>query len=219
MGVTEFGWTEARAAPFGPWAEEGLVPGRVVRQARDLAVVVTDEGEVQAEVSGRFRRTVVDAGGFPAVGDWVAVRLVGEGRAVVEAVLPRHGVFARKAAGGVAEAQVVAANVDVVFLVNGLDGDFSVRRIERYVTTAWASGAEPVIVLNKADLTSDLTTAVAAASASAPGVPVVTTTPGDAAGGYARTHQGGPRTRTHRGCELGPPAAWPPGVLGPAGPS
>ena len=135
MGVTEFGWTEERAAPFGPWAEEGLVPGRVVRQARDLAVVVTDEGEVQAEVSGRFRRTVVDAGGFPAVGDWVAVRLVGEGRAVVEAVLPRHGVFARKAAGGVAEAQVVAANVDVVFLVTGLDGDFSVRRIERYVTT------------------------------------------------------------------------------------
>jgi ribosome biogenesis GTPase len=124
-----------------PWAGQGLVPGRVVKQARDLAVVVTDEGEVQAEVSGRFRRGVVDAAGFPAVGDWLAVRLVRDGRSVIEAVLPTYSVFARQAAGGVAEAQVVAANVDVVFL----DGDWSVRRIERYVTTAWASGAEPVV--------------------------------------------------------------------------
>ena len=186
MGVTEFGWTDQHAARFGPWAGQGLVPGRVVKQARDLAVVVTDEGETQAEVSGRFRRAVVDAAGFPAVGDWVALRLVPDGRSVIEAVLPRRSLFARQAAGGVAEAQVVAANVDVVFLVAGLDGNFSVRRIERYVTTAWASGAEPVIVLNKADLAADLAHAVAAAAAAAPGVAVLTSTALDADGLQAR---------------------------------
>lgn len=100
---------------------------------------------------------------------------------MIEAVLPRYSVFARQAAGGVAEAQVVAANVDVVFMVAGLDGDWSVRRIERYVTTAWASGAEPVIVL-KADLAADLADAVAATRAAAPGVTVLTTTALDADG-------------------------------------
>lgn len=182
QGLTLFGWTEARAREFAPWAGQGLVPGRVVKQARDLAVVVTDTGDVQAEVSGRFRRAVADASGFPAVGDWVAVRRAPDGRSIIEAVLPRHGVFARRAAGGAADAQVVASNVDVVFLITGLDGDFSVRRIERYVTTAWASGAEPVIVLNKADVAEDPAAAVAAASASAPGVRVVTTSALDGAG-------------------------------------
>lgn len=182
MGVAEFGWTDERGAQFGPWAGQGLVPGRVVKQARDLALVVIDEGEIQAEVSGRFRRAVRDAAGFPAVGDWLAVRLVPDGRSVIEAVLPRYSVFARQAAGGAAEAQVVAANVDVVFMVAGLDGDWSVRRIERYVTTAWASGAEPVIVLNKADLAADLADAVAATRAAAPGVTVLTTTALDADG-------------------------------------
>lgn len=176
MSVTHLGWTAERAAEFTPWAEQGMVPGRVVKQARDLAIVVTAEGERRAEVSGRFRRVAGDAAHFPAVGDWVALRLVHPGRAVIESVMPRHSVFVRKAAGSAAEAQVVAANIDVVFLVTGLDSDFSVRRIERYVTTAWASGAEPVIVLNKADLAMDLAGAVAASLAAAPGVAVLTTT-------------------------------------------
>ena len=104
---------------------------------------------MRAKAAGRLLHEARELG-HPAVGDWVALRLVPDGRSVIEAVLPRRSLFARQAAGGVAEAQVVAANVDVVFLVAGLDGNFSVRRIERYVTTAWASGAEPVIVLNKA---------------------------------------------------------------------
>ena len=114
MGVTELGWTEERAAPFGPWAEEGLVPGRVVKQARDLAVVVTDERAKcrrrcpAGSVALRWTR---EASLLSATG--VAVRLVGEGRAVIEAVLPRHGVFARKASRGVAE-DLGGAHVDVV---------------------------------------------------------------------------------------------------------
>src|SRR4029450_744269 len=90
---------------------------------------------------------------FPAVGDWVAVeRPVDGGDARIRAVLPRFTRFSRRAAGDPTEEQIVAANIDTVFLVSGLDGDFNPRRIERYLVVAWESGATPVIVLNKADL-------------------------------------------------------------------
>ena len=156
IDLTEYGWNAAFAAAFEEFAGEGLVPGRVIRQSRDLSSVVIG--------GGRARRPRSPAGSaigpaarpdFPAVGDWVAVRPVAGGRAVIEALLPRRSAFTRKAAGEAVEAQVVAANVDTVFLVSGLDGDFNLRRIERYVTTAWSSGAAPVIVLNKADLRPD----------------------------------------------------------------
>jgi ribosome biogenesis GTPase len=174
IDLTEFGWDAALAAAFGEFSALGLAPARVVKQARDLSTVVTEEGEVEAEVSGRFRHEARGPADFPAVGDWAAVRPVPGGRAVIEALVPRRGAFTRKAAGEAVEAQVVAANVDTVFLVSGLDGDFNVRRIERYVTTAWSSGASPVIVLNKADLRpDDLAAAEAEAAAVAPGVPVV----------------------------------------------
>ena len=171
----EYGWDAERETEFLTHGEHGLVPGRVVKQSRDLSTVMTPAGETDAEVSGRYRRAALGASGFPAVGDWVALRLVPDGRAVIEALLPRRGTFTRRAAGDAVAAQVVAANVDVVFLVSGLDGDFSLRRIERYVTTAWSSGAEPVVVLNKADLSADLADVVAATTAVAPGVAVVAT--------------------------------------------
>lgn len=171
MSLTDHGWDADHAAALPP----GLDPGRVIRQARDLSTLVTAAGEVEAEVSGRFRHHAAGPAAFPAVGDWVAFRPVDGGRAVIEAVLPRRSAFTRKAAGVTAEAQVVAANVDVVLLVSGLDGDFNLRRLERYVTTAWSSGARPVVVLNKADLRDDLPDVVAAAAAAAPGVPVVAT--------------------------------------------
>ncbi len=174
IALAEYGWNAAFAAAFEECAEEGLVPGRVVRQSRDLSTVVMADGETEAEVSGKFRHEARGPADFPAVGDWVALRTVDSGRAVIEALLARRGAFTRKAAGEAVEAQVVAANVDTVFLVSGLDGDFNVRRIERYLTTAWSSGAGPVIVLNKADLRpDDLAVAEAEASAVAPGVPVV----------------------------------------------
>jgi len=171
----DFGWDAALAAAFEALAGQGLVPGRVVRQLRDLATVITAAGERDAEVSGRFRHEARGPADFPAVGDWAAVKLVPGGRDVIEALLPRRSAFTRKAAGEAVEAQVVAANVDTVFLVSGLDGEFNPRRIERYVTTAWSSGASPVIVLNKADLRQDdLAAAADEASSVAPSVPVVT---------------------------------------------
>ena len=176
MALLDYGWSVDLDAVFSAHAGAGLVPGRVVKQSRDVSVVVTSEGEQLCEVSGRFRRTAVGPSAFPAVGDWAALRPTPDGRFVIEALLPRTSAFSRKAPGNATEAQIVAANVDVVLLVSGLDGDFDVRRIERYVATAWSSGAQPVIVLNKSDLSSDREAAVAAAAAVAPGVPILTTT-------------------------------------------
>ena len=171
--LTEYGWTATLEESFGPYAALGLRPARVVKQLRDRSTVIAGEGELAAEVSGRFRHGAHGPADYPAVGDWVALRTVAGGPALIEAVLPRRSAFTRKAAGEAVEAQVVAANIDTAFLVSGLDGDFNLRRIERYVTTAWSSGAEPVIVLNKADLRADLREVEAATGAVAPGVPVV----------------------------------------------
>ena len=182
MDVTDFGWNDDVEAAFRPHGRAGLLPGRIVKQSRDLSLVLTADGERDAHVSGRFRRSALTGSEFPAVGDWAALRVVPDSRAVIEALLPRHSAFSRKSAGEASDVQVVAANVDVVLLISGLDGDFSPRRIERYVTTAWSSGAQPVIVLNKADLAPDLAGAVAAAAAVAPGVPIVTTTALDRSG-------------------------------------
>lgn len=172
--LTEYGWTSELDARFAPHAELGLRTARVIKQLRDLSTLVTADGEAVAEVSGKFRHETAGPADYPAVGDWVAARPVPRGRALIEAVLPRRSAFTRKAAGEAVEAQVVAANIDTVFLVSGLDGDLNLRRIERYVTAAWSSGAEPVIVLNKADLRADLDEAAAAVEAVAPGVPILT---------------------------------------------
>lgn len=173
MVLASYGWDEGLAAQFAPFAERDLIPARVVRQLRDRSTIVTEEAELAAEVSGRFRHGASGPADYPAAGDWVAARPAGGGRAVIEAVLARRSAFTRKAAGEAVEAQIVAANVDTAFLVSGLDGDFNLRRIERYVTTAWSSGARPVVVLNKADLRADLEEVRAEAAAVAPEVPVV----------------------------------------------
>src|SRR6476660_9439167 len=117
---------------------------------------MTAGGEHLARVAGRLRHAASGRADFPAVGDWVALEVPPTGGdARIRAVLPRISRFSRRAAGNPTEEQVVAANIDVVFLVSGLDGDFNPRRIERYLVTAWDSGATPVIVLNKADLVDD----------------------------------------------------------------
>ena len=139
MTLEDLGWNEHFAACFAPYAAEGLVPARVVAQ-RGLNRVSTGEAEHYADLAGRLRHELEGPGGvsgFPAVGDWVAFRPpTGEGRGLIHAVLPRRSKFSRKVAGHRTEEQVVAANVDTLFLVSGLDGDFNPRRIERYLTAA-----------------------------------------------------------------------------------
>ena len=142
---------------FAPLAARGLVPGRVVAGHARVLRVHTEEGEAVAAVTGRLRHEARGPSGLPTVGDWVALRPFEAGqRAVIEALLPRRTAFVRRAPGDRSVAQVLAANVDTVFLVMGLDGDFNPRRIERALVLAWESGALPVVLLNKADLCADL---------------------------------------------------------------
>ena len=138
--------------------------------------LLTLDGERMASVSGRLRHEARGQQDFPATGDFVAVELrPGEERATIHAVLPRSSCFSRKAPGTRALEQVVAANVDTVFLTAGLDGDFNPRRVERTLVLAWESGALPVVVLTKADVCPDVDTKRRAMEEATNGVPVLVT--------------------------------------------
>lgn len=155
-------------------AEENLVIGRVALEHKRMYRVWTEEGELLCEVSGKLSFHALAREDFPAVGDWVAVKpRMDEGKGTIVKVLPRKSKFSRKMAGNTAEEQIVAANVDTVFLVNSLNEDLNLRRMERYLLLTWESGANPVIVLSKADLCDHVEERVAEVEAVAMGVPVV----------------------------------------------
>jgi ribosome biogenesis GTPase len=172
--LTALGWDETRAEQFEPHAAAGLTPGRVAVQHRGAYDVLTEHGELRCDVAGRLYDESASPADLPAVGDWVAVAArPGEASGTVQAVLPRRTKFSRKTAWQAAEEQVLAANVDVVLIVTSLNEDLNLRRLERYLTLAWESGARPVFVLTKADLAEDVEAAVQAVEAIAFGVPVV----------------------------------------------
>ncbi|TML24601.1 MAG: ribosome small subunit-dependent GTPase A [Actinobacteria bacterium] len=171
--LQELGWDDRWASELEQLDEDKLVAGRIAAQHRGEYVLWTATGELRAELPGRIRYDAAVTGVLPAVGDWVAARARAlEGRATICNVLPRRTSIVRKEALGGSHAQVLAANVDTAFLLNGLDSDFSVRRLERYLVLAWESGAEPVIVLTKTDLCPDLADKVLEVEAVAIGVPV-----------------------------------------------
>jgi len=157
------------------YAARGLVVARVITSQRDQYRLAANDTELMAEPSGALWHRVPTRAAMPVTGDWVAARIVGEGQAIVEEVLPRRTVFSRRAAGRREDQQPVAANIERVFLVSGLDADFNLRRIERYLTLAIESLAEPVIVLNKSDLCAELAGCIAAAAAVSAGAPVIPT--------------------------------------------
>jgi ribosome biogenesis GTPase len=168
------GLTAAVEAAFEPFASRGLALGRIVAGHRPrLFRVATAEGERTGEVAGRVRHDASGPQDMPAIGDWVALRPREGGGTVIQAVLPRRTAFVRRAAGERSLPQVLAANVDTVFLVMGLDADFNPRRLERALVLAWESGAAPVVVLNKADLTPEAEARRAEIARTAPGVPVL----------------------------------------------
>jgi ribosome biogenesis GTPase len=153
---------------------------RVVAVHKETSIVRGQDGlDRPAIVSGRFRYDALAPSDYPAVGDWVRVSN-GQEPAVITAVLPRRSAFVRNAAdasrrsaGNLIDEQVLAANVDVAFLVAGLDNDFNLRRLERYLAVAWSSGVRPVIVLNKADVAIDLEDRLIDVGSIAPAVPIV----------------------------------------------
>jgi len=174
MRLPELGWNDALEAQFAPWrTKPDVQPGRVAIEFNHNYRVYVDGGEIEAVVSGRLKHHAASRAELPAVGDWVAVRKRGDGdRGAIQGILPRRSKFSRRAAGNVTGEQVVAANADVVFLVMGLDNDFSARRLERYLLLARESGASPVVLLTKPDLCGDLAARVTDVVTVAGDVPV-----------------------------------------------
>ena len=153
--LSELGWSAANGIDHAPHAVVGREPARVMAEDRGSYVVLAAGGERRAAITGRFRHEAGSDGSlFPAVGDWVAIDGAHDD-AAIHAVLPRRTAIVRQASGKRTAAQVVGANVDVVFIVVSLNLDLNMRRLERYLAVAWESGAEPVVVLSKADLVDD----------------------------------------------------------------
>jgi ribosome biogenesis GTPase len=152
--LERLGWTPSLAAGFAALGAADLRPARVVLEHGRFYRVSTGTEELRAVATGRLRHEAANAAAMPTVGDWVAVRAGDDCLVSIRHVLPRRSKFSRRSAGVRAEEQVVAANVDTVFLMMGLDRDFNPRRLERYLAVAAASGAAPVVLLNKADVLS-----------------------------------------------------------------
>jgi ribosome biogenesis GTPase len=181
MTLDELGWNDYFARSYEPFKNEVRIPARITCEHKHLYHILCERGEMTAEVSGKYLHETESRADFPAVGDWVVIApRSDEKKATIHTLLPRRSHFSRKAilAGGPAygsgktEEQILAANIDSVFLVCGLDDDFNLRRIERYLSIAWDSGAMPVIVLNKADLADNIEKQIKEVESIAFGVPI-----------------------------------------------
>src|SRR5436190_386287 len=173
--LESLGWTDRLSTLYEPYAGDDVVPGRVSIQHRGAYDVLTELGELRCEVPRRLVHEAATNADLPVVGDWVVVAPgadAGSAVGTITAVLPRFTKFSRKTAWQAAEEQVLAANIDVAFLVASMNEDLSLRRLERYLILAWESGARPVIVLTKADLHPAPEVAVAEVETISGGVPV-----------------------------------------------
>ena len=173
MDLIQLGWNPFFEKQFEQFKTDNMMPGRVAREDKFVYTVWTEQGEIIARVVEKQRFQAGSKADFPAVGDWVALaRHDSPDQRKIVSILPRSSCFLRKVAGRTTEEQVLAANIDTVFLVTGLDNNFSVRRIERYLTLAWNSGASPVVVLNKADVCPEIEQRTEEVRSVAIGVPV-----------------------------------------------
>ncbi len=173
LELRDLGWNSFFEGYFSDLRQAALVPARVVEELKGFHRVRSGDGEYLAEITGRIRYQAEDREDLPAVGDWVALApRPEEGRARIECILPRRTKLSRKAAGRMRSEQIVATNLDVVFVVTSLNRELNLRRLERYLTVAWDSGARPVVLLNKADLCIDADARAADVARVSLGVPV-----------------------------------------------
>lgn len=176
MAPEGWGWNTKRDEAFMPLAEEGWKPGRVLSPGRGVhrIIVASENAEDRGERDARLTGKALGRGDAPAAGDWVACREEG-GTVLIGEILQRRTQISRKEAGDVVREQVMAANVDVLYIVQALGAgrSFTPRGLERYVTMAWESGCRPVVVLNKSDLSEDPASDRLEAEAVAPGIDVV----------------------------------------------
>ncbi|MGE5423147.1 MAG: ribosome small subunit-dependent GTPase A [Ignavibacteriales bacterium] len=173
MNLDILGWNPYWQAKLNDRVDSDHLIGRISAEHKQLYRVYTDKGELLARVSGRLRYNALGRPDYPAVGDWVIISAQLEGsQAVIVEILPRRTKISRQMAGDKEEEQILASNVDAILIVMALNRDFNLRRLERYLVLAWESGAEPVVVLNKADLCIDIHAKIAAVNDVAPGVSV-----------------------------------------------
>lgn len=172
--LKDLGWCDFFEAQWNEMQGPDLFPARVAEESRGSYVLYSESGEAWAELRGRLRHNAPTAAALPAVGDWVLAQNRGS-RATIHHLFARRSKFSRKSAGRKTEEQIVAANVDTVLLVSSLNCDFNPRRIERYLTLAWESGARPFLILNKSDLCENSAGPAAGAESAAMGVPILIT--------------------------------------------
>jgi ribosome biogenesis GTPase len=152
MTLEDLGYNETFGAAKKEQQLEDFEMGRVIAEHKERYVVKTEQGELEAEITGNLRYTATGREDFPAVGDWVSLMVYDSHSAIIHSVLPRTSVLSRQAFGKFGETQIIATNIDVALLVQAVDRDFNVNRLERYLTICYASKVRPVIVLTKTDL-------------------------------------------------------------------
>lgn len=155
--LKQYGWDEFFEKQFEPFSKEGYTAGRVAIENKSNYALYTEAGELTAEVSGKFHFKNEETGSYPAVGDWVVIKKIpGENKAIIEFVLERKSKFSRKEAfndeDGETNEQILAANIDYIFIMSSLNMEMNIRRIERYLTLALENKVTPVIILTKTDL-------------------------------------------------------------------
>lgn len=174
MNLDNLGWNSFFAQNFNKYLSQGYTVGRVVQQQKNTYILYSELGEISAEISGKMRYRASLRADFPAVGDWVVIGdLNSQQKATIYDILPRKSKVSRKIAGTQTDEQIIASNIDTIFLVSGLDRDFNPRRIERFLILIWESGANPVIILNKADLCDDAEECKEELESIAFGVPII----------------------------------------------
>ena len=169
MALTKLGWNAGRAEQFAPYLAKGFIPARVAVEDKHFYRVWTVDAEITAQVTGKFvHETRRDHAKLPKVGDWVAIKLIpNEEKATIHAILPRTTQITRKTSGRNTAAQILATNIETVFLVTAADPTFNAARLERMLVMGHESGARPVVVLNKIDLCDDLEAKLAEATRAA----------------------------------------------------
>jgi len=169
MDLTKLGWNAERDEQFAPYLAKGFIPARVAVEDKHFYRVWTAEAELSAQVTGKFiHESRRDHSVLPKVGDWVAIKLIpNEDKATIHAILPRRTQISRKTSGRNTAAQILATNIETVFLVTAADPTFNAARLERMLVMGHESGARPVIILNKIDLCDDLEAKLAEATRAA----------------------------------------------------
>ena len=156
MNLNNLGWNAFFKKHLKEFDIQGLNVGRICNENKNSYRLFSEYGELIGIISGKIRNNKNNSENFPAVGDWVIFEKVqNENKAVIQYILPRKSKFSRKIAGHTTQEQIIAANIDIIFIVSSLNYDFNLRRIERYLAMVWSSGANPVIILTKSDLCPD----------------------------------------------------------------